>query len=383
MSMKVRLWSGNSLSLVETLNVEGSICSLAFSNDMLAIGSGGKVTLHDLHTRAIIASVNVFRPLHVALPPGRLAAIASNDVYLWDVQRMKASTAKNPRIVTALAFSPDCLKLASAFDDDTLELWNTCRRTEQVTATLTLSITVLAFSADGEQLASGSADGAVRLWCCRDMAPRGILEHIFHKRVASLAFSSRLLAAQTQDRTAVFDCKTLCTIHTFDTGGYVLSFSSNGSLLASVGDRGSFFIPSTYVTLWDVETWTLFAEFKLSYTRIQKLVFSPDGSLFATLILSGLEFFDAVNKHKIANPRHEEISWIFRKGPLILGPPATHVTSGQHLLGYFPKHRGGVPTLWMPKGVDISAFAAESSTFALGCDDGRLMIGRVPHALDI
>ena len=53
---------------------------------------------------------------------------------------------------------------------------------------------------------------------------------------------------------------------------------------------------------------------------------------------------------------------------------------GQPLLGHFPERHGGIPVLWMPPDVGISAFTVESSTFALGCDDGRLMSGNIPSA---
>jgi hypothetical protein len=131
-----------------------------------------------------------------------------------------------------------------------------------------------------------------------------------------------------------------------------------------------------------VDTCTLVARFKAT-DPIQKLVFSPDGSRFAALTHTGLELFDAINKHKIADPKHEEISWTLRNGTLISEPDREFVSHGKPLLGHFPEHRGGVPILWMPHDVGISELIVESSIFALGCDDGRLMIGRVPHALDI
>src|ERR1700759_2415304 len=54
----------------------------------------------------------------------------------------------------------------------------------------------------------------------------------------------------------------------------------------------------------------------------------------------------------------------------------------EHLLGYFPGHRDWVPTLWIPRDVMVTAFAAESSMFAVACNEGRLIIGHVPPASD-
>jgi len=130
------------------------------------------------------------------------------------------------------------------------------------------------------------------------------------------------------------------------------------------------------VILWDVETHTQIAQFKFSTSDIQRLVFSPDHSRLAALTPDGLEFFDIINKCAI-NPRHEEISWIFHNGTLMSKPTKSSRERGYGLLGHFTEHCDRVPILWIPRDVGISAFTFQSSTFALGCDDGRLMIGRL------
>jgi hypothetical protein len=157
----------------------------------------------------------------------------------------------------------------------------------------------------------------------------------------------------------------------------------DGSLLACVQDL----LGLTDVTVWDVETRILLVRLKPNSAHIQKLVFSPNNSRLAALTPLGFELFDLINKHTIANPGHEEIRWIFQNGSLISQPSekrhGAYSGYGEPLLGHFREHHGGVPILWMPRDVGISAFTVESSTFALGCDDGRLMIGHVPPALAI
>ena len=85
----------------------------------------------------------------------------------------------------------------------------------------------------------------------------------------------------------------------------------------------------------------------------------------------------------MANPGHEESSWTYQTRPLISPPPGFPLlrrAGGDYLRGRFPEY-AQVPIIWMPKDVSISAFTAEPGVFALGCDDGRLMIGHVPPAL--
>ena len=150
-----------------------------------------------------------------------------------------------------------------------------------------------------------------------------------------------------------------------------MSFSSNGSLLAcTVGSS---------VELWDVEARTQISQIEFNTYYIQRLVLSPDLSQLAALTPSGLKFFDLINKRNIY-PRHNEYSWVFQSGILISQPDGNnhHGSRGQPLLGHFPEYPGGVPILWMPKDVDISVLVVESSMFALGCSDGRLMIGHIP-----
>ena len=130
--LEVQLWSGTSLSLIDTLKIGDPdwIYSLALSHDTLAIGFEKEVALYDLQTRTIITSVKFPEPDPLALSSTRLVANNHYQTQLWDVQNMKASapeSTKIPRIVTALAFSPNCSRLASGFKDGTVEIWDTCR----------------------------------------------------------------------------------------------------------------------------------------------------------------------------------------------------------------------------------------------------------------
>jgi WD40 repeat protein len=75
-------------------------------------------------------------------------------------------------IVTALAFSPDGKRLASASHDHSIKIWDTATGQE----TLSLhghksSVTSVWFSADGQRLISCDQAGEMRTWDAAPLAP--------------------------------------------------------------------------------------------------------------------------------------------------------------------------------------------------------------------
>ena len=126
------MWSGNSLSLIDTLEIGERTCYLALSPDLLAIGCYSGLNLYDLKTLAVVASLPCASPFSLSFSPdyARLAAGAYNVLQLWDLPRLKASfpspkEQKSAR-VAALAFSQDCSRLAAGLWDGAVMLWNTC-----------------------------------------------------------------------------------------------------------------------------------------------------------------------------------------------------------------------------------------------------------------
>jgi WD40 repeat protein len=154
-------------------------------------------------------------------------------------------------------------------------LWDT-NHTGQVVATFTAhqkDVYALAFSPDGAQLASGSKDETVMLWDGRDGSPIDTLRYSFGGSLTSVAFSSGLLAAATNDSITIWDRKTFHPICILNHGSDSLSFSP-GYLLASA--HNNHVSSTSTVTLWDMGKWKPTATFKV-HSSARQLIFSPDG----------------------------------------------------------------------------------------------------------
>ena len=116
-------------------------------------------------------------------------------------------------LVTHVAFSPDSRLLASSSCDETVKLWNVA--TGEIVTTLEGHhefVWRVAFSPDGRRLASAGKDGTIRIWDVKDGGP------------------VRKLSVEAGEVKGV-------------------AFSPDGKLLLSV---------STYLQLWNTETWTPF-----------------------------------------------------------------------------------------------------------------------------
>ncbi len=238
------------------------------------VASGDRAVAHSAHGRflAVASAIGVwlyeaatFRP-QVLLPSdsevhsvafsldGALAAGLSNSqVGLWDLQSGEGigtlSHSGRGR-VTSVVFSNDGMYLASASQDEVIELWDWEARRRVGTWNVdgvgglygsgSVAISPVAFSPDGTQLVSGFDDGSVRLW-----------DVVTQKEVV-------ILRGHADQVSSVL-------------------FSPDGALLAS----GSGLVSDATIRLWDTATLEEVATLRGHEREVRSLSFSPDG---ATLV---------------------------------------------------------------------------------------------------
>ena len=287
-----------------TRDTSPEIHGAKFSRDgtILAVSSSAGIQIWNTATRAAVGSLSggssalAFSPDGTTLASGSTRTDQAN-IKLWNAanQSLIATLPGHtggPTGVHSLAFSPGGDTLASGSGDQTIKLWDVANRTLVATLTGHAShVFSVAFSPDGT-LASGSRDGTVKLWNAATQTNTATLEGNTG-RVLDVAFSpdGTLLAASTDGPMLLWNVAARDTIAALQGHGEP-SFSSDGTILATGARLGE-------VLLWDLATKAVTA--KLGHPdRLEDAwgfgingVFSPDGSLLASVGLNGVELWDA------------------------------------------------------------------------------------------
>ena len=272
-SAGIQLW--NTSTRTHTASLSGGSSSVAFSPDGATIASGSTRT-----SEANIKLWNVANQTLIATLPGHTGG---------------------PTGVHSVAFSPSGDTLASGSGDKTIKLWDVSSQRPITTLTgHTSHVFSVAYSPDGT-LASGSRDGTIKLW---NTATRTNIATLKGNtgRVLDVAFSpdGTTLASSTDGAMLLWDVVARDTIATLQGHGEP-SFSSDGSVLATGAGLGE-------VRLWSVDA-------KVNIARLghpDRLrdgsgfgingVFSPDGSLLASVGLNGIELWDASEWTSASSP---------------------------------------------------------------------------------
>lgn len=204
----------------------------------------------------------IVHPLHMVYsvafsPDGQTLASAGEDnaINLWEVLtgRLIQTLTGHRNGVWTVAFSPDGRSLATGSGDATARLWEV--QTGRLLRTFsghTSEVGPVVFSPDGRLLATGSRDATVRIWDAPTALPiRTLTGH--SRGVRSLTFSSdgRTLFTGSLDSTVkVWDVATGRVKLTMDEGSPVsaITLSADDQTLASAGGEDA------VVKVWDAQT---------------------------------------------------------------------------------------------------------------------------------
>jgi WD40 repeat protein len=185
--------------------------------------------------------------------------------------------------VTAVQFSPDGSKLASASDDKKVIVWDTSTGEQQHTLEgHSYEVTAVQFSPDGSKLASASDDKKVIVWDTSTGEQQHTLEG-HSSMVTVVQFSpdgSKLASASRDKKVIVWDASTGAQLHMIDAETLVstLKFSADSSFLQT--NVGRFEIQAALTGPSDNDAWTFRPQVQGYFWHHRQTMWPPAGQLF-------------------------------------------------------------------------------------------------------
>jgi len=212
------------------------------------------------------------------LPTGESVLIASSiGVYRYDPSTSQQTLLiETKSTINEIALAPDGIRLAIAFEDNTIELWNI--QTQTYLGILnghTYSVRSVAFSPEGNLLASGSDDGSVKVWDLASSTLRySFEEHTSLVLGVTFAPDGTLLASASNDGTIrLWDLASGANRYTLTghtDGVRHVAFAPNGQTIASAS------LDNT-INIWDVASGGLLKTLAGHSKQVRRVAFSPDG----------------------------------------------------------------------------------------------------------
>ncbi|NEQ40988.1 MAG: hypothetical protein F6K40_34155, partial [Okeania sp. SIO3I5] len=279
-----KVWDAVTGKLKNTIDhkeawIEGTLNVVVFSPDGKKILTATKNTVYHSDIVSGIyqygGNVEPIKDL-VYSPDGEIFAVVGEDIV--EIRNNKTTATLNPQgNINAVAFSPDSKIIATASDDNTIQLFDTATGNSMATLSHQGSVNAVAFSpqpndksSESHIILTASDDKTARLW--QTAAGNGMI---------TLKDSSYLLAFSPDGKTIangsrIWDASTGKEVATFkhQSSGNTVAFSPDSKTIVTGGSNHTF-------GLWDATTGKLIANLR-HQGQVDAVAFSPDGKTIAT-----------------------------------------------------------------------------------------------------
>jgi WD40 repeat protein len=272
---------------------DGELLALRFAPDgtLWSVEEPGVVRHWDLDTRRQIGWHELVDPAGLWCFSGTAHYLASgsNELCIWETSTGELRACwPQTSWVTALAFQPGGLILASGHDDGVVRLWHyaTSRLLHELRGPIAPSgaggssaVSALAFSLDGKKLAVADEDRSILLWDVASGEVRGRLSG-HSDRIPALAWhpDGRLISAGWDTTARVWDSttgRTLILLNGHDGQVQALAVTPDGQRLACADSANA-------VHVWDAHRYRTFLVLRDHAREVRSLAFSPDGQRLAS-----------------------------------------------------------------------------------------------------